>query len=215
MKKKKLYLILTIFLLVLFCTMVLLFIGCKDNLETQMNREMAEQVREQEEAKADEEKQLAIDKQVRQDEAEQRALDEATDQMEREEWEEEEAARETAGAEEENLIPNEPITYTGNLYNANGTEVILIVNFKTTEVTGPISLDSVDDYIDATINGKIDIDTFEVTSNYYGIWRLKETDEEFPFNGTITGKITEDLSTFNGIIHPDYSDVGVEFTATK
>jgi len=58
MKKKKLYILLTIFLLVLFCTMVLLFIGCKDNLETQMNREMAEQVREQEEAKADEEKQL-------------------------------------------------------------------------------------------------------------------------------------------------------------
>lgn len=213
MKKKKLYLILTIFLLVLFCTMVLLFIGCKDNLETQMNREMAKQVREQEEARAEEAEQLAIDKQVRQDEAEQLARDKAVDQMEREEWEE---AEETAVAEEEeNLIPNEPITYSGNLYNANGTEVILIVNFKTTEVTGPISLDSVDDYIDATINGKIDIDTFEVTSNYYGIWRLKETDEEFPFNGTITGKITDDLSTFNGIIHPDYSDVGVEFTATK
>ncbi len=213
MKKKKLYLILTIFLLVLFCTMVLLFIGCKDNLETQMNREMAKQVREQEEARAEEEEQLAIDKQVRQDEAEQLARDKAVDQMEREEWEE---AEETVVVDEkENLIPNEPITYSGNLYNANGTEVILIVNFKTTEVTGPISLDSVDDYIDATINGKIDIDTFEVTSNYSGIWRLKETDEEFPFNGTITGKITKDLSTFNGIIHPDYSDVGVEFTATK
>jgi hypothetical protein len=139
---------------------------------------------------------------------------EAAKKAEEEAVTEEEIAEEEVVAEEEKLIPNEPITYSGVLTNANGTEVILIVDFKNKKVTGSVSM-SGDDYIDAAINGKIDIDTFEVTSNYSGIWRLKETDEEFPFNGTITGKITEDLSTFNGIIHPDYSDVGVEFTATK
>ncbi len=197
MKKKKLYQILTILVLIIVFSIAILYMGCKVHTETDLPIGMTEQ-----EIKAEAE------------EAEEAALLEET-RKKAEEYEAAKKAEEEAAPEEENLIPNEPITYSGNLYNANGTEVILIVNFKTTEVTGPISLDSVDDYIDATINGKIDIDTFEVTSNYYGIWRLKETEEEFPFNGTITGKITEDLSTFNGIIHPDYSDVGVEFTATK
>ena len=112
--------------------------------------------------------------------------------------------------EEENLIPNEPITYSGNI---DGVPVILIVNFKTTEVTGSLSL-SGEDYIDAPINGKIDINTFEITSNYSGIAGTKELGE-FPFNGTITGIITDDLSTFNGEIQPDYEDTGTKFTATK
>ena len=197
MKKKKLYQIPTILVLVIIFSMALLYMGCKVHTEPDLPMGMSEQ-----------------DKKAEAEAAEEAALLEET-KVKAAEYEAAKKAEEEAAPEEENLIPNEPITYSGNLYNANGTEVILIVNFKTTEVTGPISLDSVDDYIDATINGKIDIDTFEVTSNYYGIWRLKETDEEFPFNGTITGKITEDLSTFNGIIHPDYSDVGVEFTATK
>ena len=237
MKKKKLYILLIIFLLVLFCTMVLLFIGCKDNLETQMNREMAKQIREQEEAKAEEAEQLAREKQIRQDEAEQAALDEATDQAEREEWEEEEAekaeqiakeieenqaeaeeaapaeevAEEAVAAEEEKLISNEPITYSGSI---EGVAVILIVDFKTKEITGSLSL-SGDDYVDATINGEItDIKTFEIYTNYSGVGGTKGLGE-FPFNGIITGKITDDLSTFNGEVQPDYEDTGTKFTATR
>jgi len=213
--------------------MVLLFIGCKDNLETQMNREMAKQIREQEEAKAEEAEQLAREKQIRQDEAEQAALDEATDQAEREEWEEEEAekaeqiakeieenqaeteeaapAEEVAAEEEEKLISNEPITYSGSI---EGVAVILIVDFKTKEVTGSLSL-SGDDYVDATINGEItDIKTFEIYTNYSGVGGTKGLGE-FPFNGIITGKITDDLSTFNGEVQPDYEDTGTKFTATR
>jgi hypothetical protein len=202
MKKKKLYKILIIFLLVLFCTMILLFIGCKENPEALMNREMANQVREQEEARAEEVEQIAREKQVKQDEAEERALDEAVDQAEWEEWEEAE--------EEENLIPNEPITYSTSI---DGAKVILIVNFKTKEVKGSISK-SGEDYVDATIKGEIiNINTFEITTNYSGIEGSPGV--EFTINGTITGKITEDLNIFNGVITPDSYDEGVEFTATR
>ncbi len=211
MKKKKLYPILTILVLVIFFATVLLSMGCKEDPEIKMNREMAEQIREQQEAKAEEAEQLAIDKQVRQDEAEQRALDEAIDQMEREEWaeEEEEAAKKEAAEEEEKLIPNELITYSANI---DGLAVILIVNFETLEVTGSLSF-SGEDYIDAPINGKIDMNTFKITSNYSGIAGTKVLGE-FPFNGTINGKITEDLSTFNGEILNDEGK-GREFTLTK
>ena len=39
--------------------------------------------------------------------------------------------------------------------------------------------------------------------------------EDYPVNGTITGKITDNLSTIKGIMKSDYSDEGVEFTFTK
>ena len=211
MKRKKLYLILPILVLVVFFATVLLSMGCKEDPEIKMNREMAEQIRKQQEAKAEEAEQLAIDKQVRQDEAEQRALDEAVDQMEREEWAEDEEEEAAKKEEEEKIISNEPITYTGGI---EGVEVTLIVNFITTEVTGLLIID--ENNIDATVNGEIKIDTFEVTSKFSGNWWSEEDGEGGLVIGTITGTITDDLSRFiNGTILPEKGNEGIEFTATR
>ena len=65
-----------------------------------------------------------------------------------------------------------------------------------------------------TLDIKININTFEISTNYYGILVVEEAGE-YPFNGLITGKITDDLNTFNGILLPDYEDSGIKFTATK
>ena len=113
---------------------------------------------------------------------------------------------------EEESLPSEPITYSGD---ALGLAVVLIVDFKTTVVTGSVSL-SGDFYVDATItNGKIDIETFEITANFSGIMGSGEYGGiEEPFNGTITGIISEDLSTFNGVILDDEGDGG-DFTLNK
>ena len=111
--------------------------------------------------------------------------------------------------EEEELIPSEPMSYCGD---ALGLDVVLIVNFKTTEVSGSINL-SGDDYVDAAItDGKIDIETFEITANFSGIMGSKEYGEAYPFNGTIKGIISDDLNTFNGDIRDDEGDGG-KFTA--
>jgi len=112
--------------------------------------------------------------------------------------------------EEEKLFPDEPITYSGEF---DGVGITLIVDYKTTVVSGSVNL-SGDDYVDATINGEIDIDTFKVTSNFSGIMGSKEYGKEYPFNGIVTGIISEDLSTFNGEILND-EGAGGEFTATK
>ncbi len=113
--------------------------------------------------------------------------------------------------EEERLIPNEPITYSGD---ALGLAVVLVVNFKTKVVTGSISL-SGDDYVDATItDGKINIETFEITANFSGIMGSAEYDQVDTFNGIITGKVSEDLNTFNGDIRDDEGDGG-KFTINK
>jgi len=141
---------------------------------------------------------------------------------EKEKKEKEQAAEEAALAveeaellegfeEEEELIPDEPITYSGD---ALGLDVVLIVDFKTTTVTGLINL-SGDVYVDATItDGEIDIDTFEIIANFSGIIGMKEYGEEEGFFGIITGIISEDYSTFNGVILDD-EGWGGKFTASR
>ena len=89
-----------------------------------------------------------------------------------------------------------------------GLAVVLVVNFKTTVVTGSVKL-SGDDYVDATIaDGNINIDTLEITSNFSGIMGSAEYGVDYPFNGTITGIISNDLSTFDGVILDDEGDGG-------
>ena len=98
--------------------------------------------------------------------------------------------------------------------DAMGLNIVLIVDFKSTGVTGSINL-SGDDYIDATIvDGKIDLETLNVTTNFSGIMGSKEYGKEFSFTGTITGIITEDLNIFNGEIIDDEGEGG-EFTLAK
>ena len=192
MKNKKLHLILTIFSLIVFCTMFLLSAGCHLIIrDTASEAEWEERVEAERAA------------------AEQAAIEE--EQAEEEAPAEEPAKEVEEVAEEEKPLPNEPVTYTGSV---EGVTVILIVNFKTTEVTGSLSL-SGDDYIDATItDGKINISTFEIATNYSGVAGSEEFGE-FPFNGIITGEITDDLSTFKGKMQPEHEATGTEFTATR
>lgn len=198
MKKKKLYLMLIILVLVISSSLALQCLGFQIGPLT--------------------------DEEIDKDDAEFRAMQD--DKLAIKEAErliaEHEAAKQKAGGsteaellegfeEEEKLIPDEPITYSGN---ALGLYVVLIVNFKTAEVTGSISL-SGDDYVDATItNGKIKIETFEITANFSGIMGSKKYGAEYPFDGIIAGKVSEDLSTFIGDIRDDEGDGG-KFTIYK
>ncbi len=204
MKKKKLYLILTILVLVVFFSMALTcweFFGRERN---EFNAGISSD-------EAEEAEQAALLEEARVKAAEYEAAKE-----EEEEAPAEEVVEEAGVAEEERSFPNEPITYSGNI---DMVTVILIVNFKTTEVTGSLSFggDNINTYVDATImDGKINIDTFEITTNYSGVTGSKGEGfdpVEFPINGTITGIITDDLSTFNGEMS---SEEGAQkFTATR
>lgn len=111
--------------------------------------------------------------------------------------------------EEEKLIPDEPITYSGEY---DGIAITLIVDFKTTAVSGSISLGG-DYYLDAAIDGTINIKDFIVTTTFSGIMGAKEAGREESWNGTINGEISDDLSTFNGEIFDD--EGGGEFTASR
>jgi hypothetical protein len=202
MKNEKLFKILTILVLIIVFSMALPYMGCKIISRDAELDEHAQRFGEALAKLQEEEKKQA--------EAEEAA---AAEEVAEEEvvTEEETLVEEIEVAEEEeNLTPNEPIIYSTSI---DGAKVILIVNFKTKEVKGSISK-SGEDYVDATIKGEIiNINTFEITTNYSGIEGSPGV--EFTINGTITGKITEDLNIFNGVITPDSYDEGVEFTATR
>ena len=89
----------------------------------------------------------------------------------------------------------------------------MTVDFKTTAVSG--SLDASGDYyLSAGIEGTINIETFKINANFSGIMGASEAGIEEPWNGTINGEISEDLSTFNGDIKDD-EDYGTKFIATR
>ena len=112
--------------------------------------------------------------------------------------------------EEEKLFPDEPITYSGNLWDVG---IDLIVDFKTKVVSGSLN-QSGDPYVNAEIDGTINIETFKVTTTFSGVVGAPEYGMEEPFNGTINGIISDDLSTFNGILLDDEGDGG-KFTASR
>lgn len=193
MRKKKLYPIIATLVLVVLFSMSLLYMGCKEGFQRNRGEEIvaAERLAEKEE-------ELLAEK-------EEERLAKAE--------EEKKTETEQAATTEEEAKPNssETINYSGIV---NEATVILIVDLKTAEVTGSINL-SGDDYIDAAVDGKINIDTFEIGAKYSGTGRLESGGEDYPVNGTINGKISDDLSLFKGIIKSDYEESGVEFTATK
>lgn len=132
------------------------------------------------------------------------------DREEQEKIEREQAATEAEPEEEERLIPDEPITYSGDLWDVG---IDLIVDFKTKVVSGSLS-QSGDPYVNAKIDGTINIETFKVTTTFSGVVGAPEYGKEEPFNGTINGIISDDLSTFNGILLDDEGESG-EITLTK
>ena len=134
-------------------------------------------------------------------EEEKKVLDEVITEAEKE-------IEEAELEEEEKMLPNEPVKYNGEF---GGVSIILVIDFKTTKVTGSVSL-SGDDYVDANIKGKIDIETFEVSTDFSGIMGSKEYGKAYPFNGTINGVVTDNLGAFIGDIVDD-EGTGGEFAA--
>jgi hypothetical protein len=192
MKKKRLRLILIIFSFTVFFTMALMFTGC--SLDEQLW-----DAREETEAKA-------AEQEVKEEQKEQiRALQENEKQSEEEVTEEEATV-------EEDSFPNELITYNGDM---SGLTVIVIVDYKTTEVTGSLECPAIGypDYV--FTDGKIDIDTLKITAKSSGV-REVDSDgnviqtQEF----TITGTISEDLTSINGAIANNF-DESWEFNATR
>lgn len=192
MKNKRLHIMLVIFSLVVFCTIALLFMGCYDIDKIFYGTDSEYEYE-------------------REKEAERGAVGQTTEKVTETEVKQR-PNEEVATAEEESLT-YETVTYTGIV---NGATVILIVDFETNEVKGSISLTG-DEYINANItDGKINEDTLEITTKYSGTGRLEAEGEDYPVSGTITGKINDDLSLFDGVIIPDIEDTsGTKFTATK
>ena len=112
--------------------------------------------------------------------------------------------------EEEELIPNEPITYSGEL---DGVSIIIVIDFKTTEVSGTVNL-SGDYWADAEIVGIVNIENFKINAAFDGMCGSKEHGMGETFRGSIEGTVTGDLKTFIGTII-DNEGWGGEFTAAK
>ena len=137
-------------------------------------------------------------------------ITEAEKEIEVEKQEKSEAELLEGFEEQEKLLPDEPITYNGDL---EGVAVILIVDFKTTTVSGSLSL-SGDDYVEAAINGNIEIESFKIDATFSGIMGSKKYDMTYPFTGIINGTISEDISIFKGVLLDDEGQGG-DFTASK
>ena len=209
MKNKRLHLILTIFSLIVFCTMALIFTGCSLDQQLWDAREETKRKAEEQAAKEAQQKKLEEDEAIA---AEIAALEEEVI-----------AAEEAEEREYLESLPNEPITYTGSIGKEGQVPiaVILIVDFKTKEVTGSLSYGGpgINTYVDATItDGKIiDLLILEIATKYSGVAGSKQVEGssgvEYQINGTITGTITYDLGTFNGEMS---SEEGAQkFTATR
>ena len=89
----------------------------------------------------------------------------------------------------------------------------MIIKFKTAEVSGSVSTQG-DYYVDAEIDGKINIETFNVDATFSGVMGVQSAGREEAWSGKITGTITDNLDTFNGKII-DNEGTGGEFTATR
>jgi hypothetical protein len=186
MIKKKLHLILNIFLLVVFFTMSQLLMGCDflgfEDTEGSYMEEMESLLIEANEAtKEDEDEAIAEEKEKTQEDV------------------------------EVSSFPNEPITYTGDI---SGVAVNLIVDFKSTNVFGRIQNPSgvYDDFI--ITEGNIDSDTLEVNAIFWGITEIDSDGNEIYSEWTLKGRISDDLSMFNGILLDNEGEIG-EFTATR
>jgi hypothetical protein len=187
--------------------------GSREELEWQKSKKLAEGMSEEEATEA-------AKKEIEKEEQEDRDyddLDEGGEYLNGDEDDEEDYAPDEKKPISDNYapdgktpIPDKPVTYSGN---ALGLSVVLIVNFKTKVVSGSVSM-SGDGYVDATItNGTID--AFYINAKFSGIMGTKEyggIEEEF--KGTISGPISNDLSTFDGLIIDDEGGGG-EFTATR
>lgn len=105
--------------------------------------------------------------------------------------------------EEEMLLPNEPVSYQGNV---DGVSVTLVIGFKSADVSGTLSLLG-DDYAEAEIGGDIDLVTFKVTAVFSGTVGSKEHGMSYPWAGTIEGVVSPDLNAFTGLLVDNEGEV--------
>jgi len=184
MKKKTLHLILTIFLLPVFFTMVLMFTGC--SLDEQLW-----DAREETEAKV----------------SEQEVKEEQKEQIRA--WEENEGSireDESIAVEEESSFPSGTFTYTGDM---SGAPIIMIVNFETKEVTGSIAC-PIEGFPDYSIDdGKIDLDSLGISAKSIWIREMHNDEVVQTVEMTITGAISSDVSKIDGEIVNDLGESGL------
>lgn len=115
------------------------------------------------------------------------------------------------GLEElEKILPTEPVEYEGDI---EGVRFSMTIDFQAETVTGELSLDG-DDYAQAQVTGVIDIDTLKVDTAFTGVVGNKEYSLEYPWFGTISGKLSDDLKIFLGTLIDDDNSV-INFMATQ
>jgi len=200
MRKRKLHLLIAASILVVFCITTPFFMGCY--ILDSDYRAMVDEEAEMEKIEREAEEQASRKEVAEDTEAE------PTEEV----IEEAELAEESSATEEDKSFPNEPVIYTGNL---SGIPVTLTVNFKTTEVTG--SMPSIAKGFPDTIvtDGTIYLDTLEIYVFFTGVSEMDSDGSVIETSWlTITGKVSDDLSTINGEILNEEGDTG-EITLTK
>jgi hypothetical protein len=198
LRKKRLYILFTVLVLIVFCIISLLSAGC----HLIGYKSTAEEAREELERK---ETEWATAEQ---------AGEEADKQVEiEEEPAAEEKAEESSEAEEEiKSFPDKPVTYTGNI---SGLPVTLIVDFKTKEITGSLDNPAIEFPNFEVIDGTIYLDNLEITVNFLGVTEMDSDGNVIQTSWlAINGKMSNDLSTINGKVLTEEGEKG-EITLTK
>lgn len=115
------------------------------------------------------------------------------------------------GLEElEKIFPTQPVEYEGDI---EGVSFSMTIDFQAATVTGEMSLDG-DDYAQAQVVGTIDINTLKVDTVFTGVVGNKEYSQEYPWFGTISGNLSNDLKIFLGTLIDDENSV-INFNATQ
>ena len=193
--------------------------GSREELEWQKSKKIAEGMSEEEayEAAKKEIEKEELDAEIFEDSGDEYLNgdedDEDWEEQEKESIEKEQTAAEAeleeGFEEEEKLLPKEPTTYCGIIWDS--IDISLVIDFKTQQVSGFL-VEEGNHYTDAKIVGTIDIETFKVNSTFSGI--MGYYDEEVLYSGTIDGAVSENLKTFNGTLLDNQGN-GVDLTATK
>ena len=186
MKNKRLHIILTIFSLSVFFTIALIFTGCYLDQQLWDAREETERKAAEQEVKEAQKEQI-------------RALEEDEKSI----GEDESVA--TEEAEDKRSFPDEPVTY---YFEINECPITVTVDFKTAQITGLAKNPPFDDVI--FTDGKIDLDNLEINTSASQV--IDEDSKTTVL--TITGKISDDFNTLNGVIS-NREGASEEFTATR
>ena len=122
-----------------------------------------------------------------------KAMDEAIASAEKELEAEKEKAQ--VAEEEEKLIPDEPITLKGSVWDSALT---LIIDLQSGDVGGSLYFDDGEDTYNLTIKGDIDLETYKFNGVCSGLWVSKPLDISEIITVTIDGQLNKDLNGASG-----------------